>query len=68
MKGDQRQRAIGQDRSAAGPVLELDNGTCIGGPTICRYLWYYPEPNLFGRNRDSVIGCGRARSLMVPNR
>ena len=32
------------------PVLELDDGTCIGESiAICRYLEsLYPEPNLFG--------------------
>ena len=34
------------------PVLELEDGTCIGESiAICRYLEsLYPEPNLFGEN------------------
>ena len=38
------------------PVLELDDGTCIGeSVAICRYLeGLHPEPNLFG---DSPLQC-----------
>jgi glutathione S-transferase len=38
------------------PVLELDDGTCIGESiAICRYLEsLYPAPNLFGENAREV--------------
>ena len=38
------------------PVLELDDGTCIGeSVSICRYLEaVFPEPNLFGRDASEL--------------
>ena len=41
---------IQENPSGKIPVLELDDGTCIGESiAICRYLEsLYPEPNLFG--------------------
>ena len=38
------------------PVLELDDGTCIGESiAICRYLEsLYPAPNLFGENAREI--------------
>ena len=38
------------------PVLELDDGTCIGESiAICRYLEsLYPEPNLFGVSSPEI--------------
>jgi glutathione S-transferase len=40
------------------PMLELDDGTCIGeSMAICRYLeGLHPEPNLFG---DSALECAQ---------
>lgn len=40
------------------PMLELDDGTCIGeSMAICRYLeGLHPEPNLFG---DSPLECAQ---------
>ena len=53
MKGDQRQPDyVAKTGLPLAPVLELDDGTCIGeSVAICRYLESrYPEPNLFGRD------------------
>ena len=52
MNGDQRQPDyVAKTGLPLAPVLELDDGTCIGESlAICRYLEsLYPEPNLFGR-------------------
>jgi glutathione S-transferase len=53
IKGDQRQPDyVAKTGLPLAPVLELDDGTCIGESiAICRYLESrYPEPNLFGRD------------------
>ena len=59
MKGDQRQPDyVAKTGLPLAPVLELDDGTCIGESlAICRYLEsLYPEPNLFGRTpRETAI-------------
>jgi len=57
MKGDQRQPDyVAKTGLPLAPVLELDNGTCIGESlAICRYLESkYPEPNLFGRDPEET--------------
>ena len=57
MKGDQRQPDyVAKTGLPLAPVLELDNGTCIGESlAICRYLESrYPEPNLFGRTPEET--------------
>ena len=59
MNGDQRQPDyVAKTGLPLAPVLELDDGTCIGESlAICRYLEsLYPEPNLFGRTpRETAI-------------
>ena len=59
MKGDQRQPDyVAKTGLPLAPVLELDDGTCIGESlAICRYLEsLYPDPNLFGRTpRETAI-------------
>ncbi|WP_309606757.1 glutathione S-transferase [Phenylobacterium sp.] len=57
MNGDQRQPDyVAKTGLPLAPVLELDNGTCIGESlAICRYLEsLYPEPNLFGRTPEET--------------
>ena len=57
MKGDQRQPDyVAKTGLPVAPVLELDNGTCLGESlAICRYLESrYPEPNLFGRDPEET--------------
>jgi glutathione S-transferase len=57
MKGDQRQPDyVAKTGLPLAPVLELDNGTCIGESlAICRYLESkYPDPNLFGRDPEET--------------
>ncbi|MFL5294850.1 MAG: glutathione S-transferase family protein [Phenylobacterium sp.] len=59
IKGDQRQPDyVAKTGLPLAPVLELDDGTCIGeSVAICRYLESrYPEPNLFGRDpRETAV-------------
>lgn len=59
MKGDQRQPDyVAKTGLPLAPVLELDDGTCLGeSVAICRYLEsLYPEPNLFGRDaRETAV-------------
>lgn len=57
INGDQRQPDyVAKTGLPLAPVLELDNGTCIGESlAICRYLESrYPEPNLFGRDPEET--------------
>lgn len=57
MKGDQRQPDyVAKTGLPLAPVLEFDDGTCIGESiAICRYLESrYPEPNLFGRTPEET--------------
>lgn len=57
IKGDQRQPDyVAKTGLPLAPVLELDNGSCIGESlAICRYLESrYPEPNLFGRDPEET--------------
>ena len=55
--GDQRRPDyVAKTGLPLAPVLELDDGTCIGeSVAICRYLESrYPEPNLFGRTPEET--------------
>jgi len=57
IKGDQREPDyVAKTGLPLAPVLELDNGTCLGESlAICRYLESrYPEPNLFGRDPEET--------------
>src|SRR5204862_4417110 len=71
IKGDQRQPDyVAKTGLPLAPVLELDDGTCIGeSVAICRYLESrYPEPNLFGRDPQETAGIEmwtRRAELMV---
>jgi len=70
MKGDQRQPDyVAKTGLPLAPVLELDDGTCIGESiAICRYLESrYPEPNLFGRTPEetAVIEMWMRRAEMM---